>query len=69
MRPWLWNRPPNDKFYFPLYIKCIELDILFCTHAGHAGPLMPSDPGRPIPYPDKIALIFPELKIVAGHIG
>ena len=69
MRPWLWNRPPNDKFYFPLYIKCIELDILFCTHAGHAGPLMPSDPGRPIPYLDKIALIFPELKIVAGHIG
>ena len=24
--PWLWNRPPNDKFYFPLYVKCIELD-------------------------------------------
>ena len=18
--PWLWNRPPNDKFYFPLYV-------------------------------------------------
>jgi uncharacterized protein len=67
--PWLWNRPPNDKFYFPLYVKCIELDIPFCTQAGHAGPLTPSDPGRPIPYLDEVALIFPELKIVAGHIG
>ena len=27
--PWLWNRPPNDKFYFPLYVKCIELDVPF----------------------------------------
>ncbi|HSE96949.1 MAG TPA: amidohydrolase family protein, partial [Blastocatellia bacterium] len=67
--PWLWNRPPNDRFYFPLYVKCIELDIPFCTQAGHTGPLMPSEPGRPVPYLDEVALIFPELKIVAGHIG
>ncbi|HNB70179.1 MAG TPA: amidohydrolase family protein [Acidobacteriota bacterium] len=67
--PWLWNRPPNDKFYFPLYVKCIELDIPFCTQVGHTGPLMPSEPGRPVPYLDEVALIFPELKIVAGHIG
>ncbi len=67
--PWLWNRPPNDKFYFPLYVKCIELDIVFCTQVGHTGPLMPSETGRPIPYLDEVALIFPELKIVAGHIG
>jgi predicted TIM-barrel fold metal-dependent hydrolase len=67
--PWLWNRPPNDKFYFPLYVKCVELDIPFCTQAGHTGPLMPSEPGRPVPYLDEVALVFPELKIVAGHIG
>ena len=67
--PWLWNRPPNDKFYFPLYVKCIELDIPFCTQVGHTGPLMPSETGRPIPYLDEVALVFPELKIVAGHIG
>ncbi len=36
--PWLWNRPPNDKFYFPLYVTCIELDIPFCTQVGHTGP-------------------------------
>ncbi len=67
--PWLWNRPPNDKFYFPLYVKCIELDIPFCTQVGHTGPLLPSETGRPIPYLDEVALAFPELKIVAGHIG
>lgn len=67
--PWLWSRPPNDKFYFPLYVKCIELDIPFCTQVGHTGPLMPSDTGRPVPYLDEVALTFPELKIVGGHIG
>jgi uncharacterized protein len=67
--PWLWNRPPNDKLYFPLYVKCIELDVAFCTQVGHTGPLMPSEPGRPVPYLDEVALTFPELRIVAGHIG
>lgn len=67
--PWLWQRPPNDKFYFPLYVKCIELDIPFCTQVGHTGPLLPSETGRPVPYLDEVALVFPELKIVAGHIG
>jgi predicted TIM-barrel fold metal-dependent hydrolase len=67
--PWLWNRPPNDKLYYPLYVKCIELGIPFCTQVGHTGPLMPSEPGRPVPYLDEVALTFPELKIVAGHIG
>ena len=67
--PWLWNRPPNDRFYFPLYVKCIELEIPFCTQVGHTGPLMPSETGRPIPYLDEVALIFPDLKIIGGHIG
>jgi predicted TIM-barrel fold metal-dependent hydrolase len=35
----------------------------------HTGPLCPSEPGRPIPYLDHVALEFPELKIVAAHIG
>ncbi len=67
--PWLWNRPPNDNLYYPLYVKCIELDIPFCTQVGHTGPLKPSETGRPIPHIDEIALTFPELRIVGGHIG
>jgi uncharacterized protein len=67
--PWLWKLPPNDKLYYPLFVKCIELGIPFCTQVGHTGPLMPSEPGRPVPYLDEVALTFPELKIVGGHIG
>ena len=36
---------------------------------GHTGPLMPSELGRPIPYIYQIAVDFPELTIVGGHIG
>jgi predicted TIM-barrel fold metal-dependent hydrolase len=67
--PWIWNLPPNDKLYYPLFVKCIELGIPFCTQVGHTGPMCPSEPGRPIPYIDEVALAFPELTIVGGHIG
>jgi uncharacterized protein len=67
--PWLWNLPPNDRRYYPLYAECVELGIPFCLQVGHTGPLCPSEPGRPIPYLDEVALDFPELTIVGGHIG
>lgn len=67
--PWLWNLPPDDRRYYPLYAECIELDVPFCLQVGHTGPLMPSETGRPIPYLENVALEFPELRIVAGHIG
>lgn len=69
MLPWLWGLPPNDRRYYPLYAECVELGVPFCTQAGHAGPLRSSEPGRPIPYLDDVALDFPDLVIVAGHIG
>lgn len=67
--PWLWDRPPDDRLYYPLYARCVELGIPFCTQIGHTGPAMPSEPGRPVPYLDRVALDFPELVIVAGHLG
>lgn len=67
--PWLWELPPTDRRYYPLYVKCVELGIPFCTQVGHTGPLFPSETGRPIPYLDQVALDFPELVIVGGHIG
>jgi predicted TIM-barrel fold metal-dependent hydrolase len=66
---WLWNLPPTDRHYYPLYAECVELGIPFCCQVGHTGPLCPSEPGRPIPYIDEVAIDFPELKIVGGHIG
>ncbi|MFO0548698.1 MAG: amidohydrolase family protein [Polyangiaceae bacterium] len=69
MLPWLWDLPPNDRRYYPLYAECVELGVPFCTQVGHTGPLRRSETGRPIPYLDDVALEFPELVIVAGHIG
>lgn len=67
--PWLWDAPPTDRRWYPLYAACVELGVPFCTQVGHTGPLAPSEPGRPIPYIDQVALDFPELTIVCGHIG
>jgi uncharacterized protein len=67
--PWLWDAPPTDRRYYPLYAACVELGVPFCTQVGHTGPLRPSETGRPIPYIDQVALDFPELVIVGGHIG
>jgi uncharacterized protein len=67
--PWLWGLPPDDRRYYPLYVECVELGVPFCTQVGHTGPLRPSETGRPIPYLDRVALDFPDLVIVGGHIG
>lgn len=67
--PWLWNLPPDDRRYYPLYAACCELDIPFLTQIGYTGPLCPSEPGRPIPYLETVLLEFPELVVVGGHVG
>lgn len=66
--PWLWQLPPTDRLFYPVYAACCELAVPFCTQIGHTGPMMPSEVGRPI-YLDRVALDFPELAVVAGHIG
>ena len=67
--PWLWERPPTDALFYPVYSECCELGVPFCTQVGHTGPVKPSEFGRPIPYIDQVACDFPELVIVGGHIG
>lgn len=67
--PWIWDLPPNDRRYYPVYVACVEAGLPFCTQIGHTGPLCRSDPGRPIPYLDDVLLDFPELVVVGGHVG
>jgi uncharacterized protein len=66
---WLWEAPPTDRRVYPLAAACVELGVPLCLQVGHTGPLRPSETGRPIPYVDQLALDFPELTIVCGHIG
>ena len=68
IEPFLWGKPPTDRMYYPIYAKCVELDVAFTTQIGHTGPLYPSEVGRPI-YLDQVALDFPSLRIHGGHIG
>jgi uncharacterized protein len=67
--PWLWDLPPNDRRYYPIYATCVDLGVPFCTQIGHTGPLCRSEPGRPIPYLDDVLLDFPELVVIGGHVG
>lgn len=66
--PWLWELPPIDRRFYPVFTACCQMGVPYCTQIGHTGPLMPSEVGRPI-YLDQVALDFPELVIVGGHIG
>jgi predicted TIM-barrel fold metal-dependent hydrolase len=60
--------PPNAKMFWPIYAKCAELDVQVAIQVGHTGPLLPSEPGRPI-YLDEVALAFPEVNFVGCHLG
>lgn len=67
--PWLWDLPPNDRRYYPVYAACVEAGVPFCTQIGHTGPLKRSETGRLIPYLEDVLLDFPELVVVGGHVG
>ena len=66
--PWLWEKPPTHPLYYPLYAECVELDIPVCLQVGLTGPARSSDTGRPL-HIERVALDFPELTILCGHIG
>lgn len=67
--PWLWDLPPNDRRYYPVYAACVEAGVPLCTQIGHTGPLKRSEAGRLIPYLEDVLLDFPELVVVGGHVG
>ncbi|RLB37634.1 MAG: amidohydrolase [Deltaproteobacteria bacterium] len=69
LEPWLHKLRSNDKLYYPIYAKCVELDIPVWIHSSiNYVPQLTMDFGRPI-YLDEVAGHFPELRIIAGHGG
>jgi predicted TIM-barrel fold metal-dependent hydrolase len=60
--------PVNDAKMYPLYAKCIELDVPVSIQVGHVLEAMPSDGARPMLL-DRVACDFPDLKIVGAHTG
>jgi hypothetical protein len=58
--------PINDKRAFPIYAKCVELDIPIFVNAGVPGPRVPmacQDPGLA----DEVCWFFPDLRFVFRH--
>src|ERR1051325_8503545 len=60
--------PLSDRKMYPLFAKCVELDIPISMQVGHVLEGMPSEHGRPM-YLDQIASDFPNLKMVGAHTG
>lgn len=58
--------PPNDKVYYPVYQKCIELDMPIAVNTGIPGPPMPGECQNPM-YLDEVCVFYPELKLVMAH--
>lgn len=68
LEPFILRLDPTDRVFYPIYAKCAELGITLQTQVGGTGPLLPSRTGQPLLI-DDIALDFPELRIVCGHVG
>jgi predicted TIM-barrel fold metal-dependent hydrolase len=70
--PHWFGLPPDDAKYYPYYAKCCELDVPIMMQVGQnliysRERRLPSV-ARPILL-DKVAIDFPELKLLGIHIG
>ncbi|MEO6717878.1 MAG: amidohydrolase family protein [Novosphingobium sp.] len=58
--------PINSKLAYPVYAKCIELDLPIFINVGVPGPRIPMMP-QWVGHLDEVAYDLPELKVVMRH--
>ena len=58
--------PIDDKKWYPIYAKCVELDIPIACCVGVPGPRLPMAPQK-VELIDEVCWFFPELKFVMRH--
>jgi predicted TIM-barrel fold metal-dependent hydrolase len=58
--------PINSKLAYPIYAKCIELDLPIFINVGFPGPRIPMKP-QWVGHLDEVAYDLPELKVVMRH--
>lgn len=58
--------PLNDKKWYPIYAKCVELDLPFVSTVGVPGPRVPMH-AQKVEHLDEVCWFFPELKFVMRH--
>ncbi len=66
--PHWFNAPPDDRVYYPFYAKCAELKVPIQIQVGHSAQWFLRTVAEPITL-DRVAIDFPELKIIGIHIG
>jgi predicted TIM-barrel fold metal-dependent hydrolase len=64
--PFELDLPPSDPIYYPLYAKCIEMDIPVGVNTGLPGPPVAGECQDPM-YLDRVCLHFPQLKLIMQH--
>jgi predicted TIM-barrel fold metal-dependent hydrolase len=64
--PFTTDLPPSHPHYFPLYVKCIELDLPISINTGLPGPPVPGECQNPL-HLDRVCFQLPELKICMAH--
>jgi hypothetical protein len=60
--------PIDDRKWYPIYAKCVELDIPVCLCAGLPGPRLPMSPQK-VERIDEVCWFFPDLRFVMRHGG
>ncbi len=58
--------PIDDKRWYPIYAKCVELDLPIAICVGVPGPRLPMAPQK-VELLDEVCWFFPELKIIMRH--
>ena len=58
--------PINDKRWYPIYAKCVELDVPIALCVGVPGPRLPMAPQK-VELIDEVCWFFPELKFIMRH--
>jgi uncharacterized protein len=70
--PHWFELAPDHAKYYPIYAKCCELDVPIMMQVGHCLDYRPDrvlpSVGRPATL-DRIAIDFPELKLIGIHLG
>ena len=66
--PQVIELPPDYRDYYPAYSAAVDLDVPITVNVGMPGPLRPAEVQRPLSL-DRVCLDFPELVVVATHMG
>jgi len=60
--------PYDHASYYPIYAKCVELEVPISVNVGIPGPRVPGRCQDPIML-DEVCYFFPELKAIMAHGG